>query len=180
MTRSDNFARAEEHSFVSPWFPNIEAKDKNEGLVEEKRKRSTEDEDSDDRHNEETDRRQRKKGLMKDEDGAVDDSGCDLRDDDHGEVRQPKGIQSPYTPSKKEVEEHNLTHWPFRSWCMHCLKGKARSLPHRRVRISADEKGVPLIAADYMYFNTKEAERKTPTLTIADERTGATFAHVVP
>ena len=107
-------------------FPNIEVKEKKkEGTVEEKTKPSTEDEGTDNREE-------------------------DMKDEDQEEVRQPKGVQGPWTPSRKEVEEHNLTHWPYRSWCIHCLKGKARSLPHRRVRISAEERGVPLIAADYM------------------------------
>ena len=30
-------------------------------------------------------------------------------------------------PSQKEVEEHNLDHGVFRSWCPHCVKGRAES-----------------------------------------------------
>ena len=30
-------------------------------------------------------------------------------------------------PSEKEVEEHNLDHAAFRSWCPHCVKGGAES-----------------------------------------------------
>ena len=30
-------------------------------------------------------------------------------------------------PSQKEVEEHNLDHGMFRSWCPHCVKGRAES-----------------------------------------------------
>ena len=29
-------------------------------------------------------------------------------------------------PSKREIEEHMLTHIPYRSWCPHCVRGKAR------------------------------------------------------
>ena len=28
-------------------------------------------------------------------------------------------------PSEREVEEHNLDHAAFRSWCPHCVKGRA-------------------------------------------------------
>ena len=30
-------------------------------------------------------------------------------------------------PSSKEVEERNLDHAVFRSWCPHCVKGRAES-----------------------------------------------------
>ena len=34
-------------------------------------------------------------------------------------------------PSEAEVEQHELTHLPFRSWCRHCVhdKGKEKSTP---------------------------------------------------
>ena len=34
-------------------------------------------------------------------------------------------------PSRAEIEEHELTHLPFRNWCRHCVKGRARK-PHTR------------------------------------------------
>jgi len=40
----------------------------------------------------------------------------------HNEARQPKTIKSPYQPSKREIDEHNITHMPYRSWCPHCVK----------------------------------------------------------
>ena len=41
-------------------------------------------------------------------------------------------MQDPKLPTKLEVEEHNLTHLPFRSWCRHCVRGRGRELPHLR------------------------------------------------
>ena len=29
--------------------------------------------------------------------------------------------RAPHTPSPKEVDEHELTHCPYRSWCDHCV-----------------------------------------------------------
>ena len=37
-------------------------------------------------------------------------------------------------PTEKEVNEHNLTHLPFRTWCAHCIRGKAKNPPHKRQR----------------------------------------------
>ena len=40
-------------------------------------------------------------------------------------------IPSPSPPSRQEALEHNCTHIPFRSWCPHCVRGKAKSDHHR-------------------------------------------------
>ncbi len=34
-------------------------------------------------------------------------------------------------PNKKEVEEHNVDHVVFRSWCPDCVKGRAEVCGHR-------------------------------------------------
>ena len=41
-------------------------------------------------------------------------------------------LQDPKLPSKEEVEEHNLTHLPYRSWCRHCVRGRGKEMPHKR------------------------------------------------
>ena len=42
-------------------------------------------------------------------------------------------MQDPKLPTKAEVEEHNLTHLPFRNWCRHCIRGRGKEMPHRKV-----------------------------------------------
>ena len=39
--------------------------------------------------------------------------------------RKVKKMQDPLLPSEKDVQEHQVTHLPFRSWCPHCVKGRA-------------------------------------------------------
>ena len=39
-----------------------------------------------------------------------------------------RNIGDPRLPTQKEVDEHNLTHVPYRNWCPHCVKGAARTL----------------------------------------------------
>ena len=41
-------------------------------------------------------------------------------------------IQDPLLPSKTEVEEHELTHLPYRNWCSHCVRAKGKAADHRR------------------------------------------------
>ena len=40
------------------------------------------------------------------------------------EVRKPKPAVRPYTPTKAEVYEHEVTHLPYRTWCKHCVRGR--------------------------------------------------------
>ncbi len=35
-------------------------------------------------------------------------------------------------PSKKEVEEHNLGHVAFKSWCPRCVKGRAEAYGRKK------------------------------------------------
>ena len=34
-------------------------------------------------------------------------------------------------PTGREIEEHNRTHIPFRSWCKFCVSARAPNFPHR-------------------------------------------------
>ena len=45
--------------------------------------------------------------------------------------REVERMQSPGKPSLEEVEHHNLTHLPYRSWCRHCVRGRKKELPHK-------------------------------------------------
>ena len=68
----------------------------------------------------------------------------DMQDDDQerkgvvaqGERARP--LPQPRLPSRQEVQEHELTHIPHRSWCVHCVRGAGRSDAHRR-RARQDE-----------------------------------------
>ena len=65
------------------------------------------------------------------------------------EARRPKFEKLKSQPSKEEVEEHELTHMPYRSWCAHCIRGKAEAGPHRAEE--HDDEEVPLVSMDYTF-----------------------------
>ena len=46
------------------------------------------------------------------------------------EARVPKVFRDPGAPTETEIEQHNVTHLPFRAWCPSCVEGKARDRPH--------------------------------------------------
>ena len=44
--------------------------------------------------------------------------------EDTEESTKAKAMRQPYQPTQREIDEHELTHIPFRDWCIHCMKGR--------------------------------------------------------
>ena len=66
-------------------------------------------------------------------DGEDDDSELkEYEADDEPGVRAPVRIADPRLPSADEVDQHSWTHLPYRSWCSHCIRGKGKTMEHRR------------------------------------------------
>ena len=99
------------------------------------------------------------------------------------EAELPKRITIDVRPSKEEVELHNKTHLPYRSWCPHCVRGKARRRAHRRKRRKV-RGGIPVISVDYMWMKGKkgdgdEEKKGNPILVMHCRDTKLTWARVV-
>ena len=58
----------------------------------------------------------------------------------------------PKAPSAEERVLHELTHIPARPWCEQCIRGKAAMTPHRAILPQDRDKGIPVIAIDFMYL----------------------------
>ena len=57
--------------------------------------------------------------------------GCiEPNEGEEEEGRKGFGMTTPPMVSRKEREEHELTHIPYRSWCPHCVRGRGRNQPH--------------------------------------------------
>ena len=65
-------------------------------------------------------------------------------------------VRSPGTPSQAEREQHNMTHWPYRSWCEHCNKGRGVGQPHRSMKGEYKESTVARVLMDYGYLHEDE------------------------
>ena len=65
------------------------------------------------------------------------------------EADQPRKVRAPGNPTSQEIEDHNLTHCPFRSWCEHYVRGQAKDGLHPSVETGPDEKGVARAIMDY-------------------------------
>ena len=80
----------------------------------------------------------------------------------------------PVLPSEAEVEEHELTHLLFTSWCRHCVRVKSNVSPHPE----SSPGGVSKFATDYM-FMCKEWNAIT-MLAGYDGLTNTFLSNVVP
>ena len=73
------------------------------------------------------------------------------------EAEELRHVPAPVLPSKTEVEAHNISHLPFRSWSSACVRGRGLSLGHRRVDAKTKEaEQVPTISVDYGFFGHPE------------------------
>ena len=64
--------------------------------------------------------------------GACAEGSQEEADDADRGVRRPRRLADPTIPSEVEVEEHNLTHLPYRSWCEHCVRGRGKEMAYRK------------------------------------------------
>ena len=67
-----------------------------------------------------------------------------------------------------------VNHLPYREWCKHCIKGKAKGLPHRKKDKMGEEQDIiSVVNIDYafMHDDQKEGEEKgMPILVAKDSR----------
>ena len=74
-------------------------------------------------------------------DASVRESGP-VRSDESDTVKADESADEdmvPVLPSKAEVEAHNVSHLPFRSWCSACVRARGLSLGHHKVGTKMNE-----------------------------------------
>ena len=57
---------------------------------------------------------------------------------------------NPRLPCAADVEEHNRTHIPYRSWCKWCVEGRGRGEQHR----TSPGSSVPIVGLDYFFITS--------------------------
>ena len=92
-------------------------------------------------------------------------------------ARKPRAVLDPKLPSQREIDEHSLTHLPYRNWCSHCVFGKGRAAPH--FKRASREDSLPEVHFDYCFMST--AGQPLITILVAKEReTKMCMATMVP
>lgn len=78
-------------------------------------------------------------------------------------------IPSPNPPSRQEALEHNCTHMPYRSWCEHCVRGKAKA-DHHRAGDGLGASETPVVSFDYAFIGDRSVKRvKDDAADVEDE-----------
>ena len=72
--------------------------------------------------------------------------------------RRPVTLGQPKLPSLAEQELHNVTHWPFASWCQACVASRSKEDKHERTEKKEDI-GKNIIQIDFCYTYTGEEDR---------------------
>ena len=96
------------------------------------------------------------------------------------EAEELKSVPAPVLPSKEEVEAHNVSHLPFRSWCSACVRGQGLSLDRHKVDAKTKEaEKMPTVSVDYGFFGQPEdkAHDTLPVLTVRDRKSKGIWSH---
>ncbi len=84
-------------------------------------------------------------------------------------------------PIQNDLEDRNLDHAVFRTWCSRCVKGRTETCGRRK---KGGETGdVPTVSLDDMYTRSeqeKEEETGMPAVVVKDNKTKMAMAKVVP
>ena len=71
------------------------------------------------------------------------------------EETEPRdSLPTPELPSQSEIDDHNIDHCPYRSWCPHCVEGRAREMAHRMQDPGARK--IATISFDYLFVTRSE------------------------
>ena len=91
--------------------------------------------------------------------------------------RKMKRVIDPLLPSAAEISEHQLSHLPFRNWCPHCVKGRAKEMNHQKQpRV---ERGLDEFHIDYCFPGDNFGFKLT-ILVCVEKYTGMKCISVVP
>lgn len=88
-----------------------------------------------------------------------------------------KIARDPGCPTKEEVELHNATHLPHRSWCPTCVKARGKEDPHFTNHEDLEGRK-PTVCFDYKSFGQEDkSDDKVQSIIIRDRPTKTTYSH---
>ena len=94
-------------------------------------------------------------------------------------IRETVPVPTPYKPSQDEVDDHNLKHLPYRSWCRHCIRGRGKETSHKTQQ--DEPRGVPEFHMDFCFPGYEESSKEYLTVLVMRMRhTRMTMSTVVP
>ena len=67
----------------------------------------------------------------------------------NAEGTAPRAARAPKLPSAREIEDHELTHCPPRSWCDHCVRGQYKDERHLQIQGDVADSILVRMSLDY-------------------------------
>ena len=95
------------------------------------------------------------------------------------EGRRVRGPSIPYVPTEKERREHNLSHYPHRTWCECCMAGRAVAGKHAPSADDSDPRACEF-HFDYCFLKNVSKEEAAVTLVGVGKSSDGVVAHAVP
>ena len=68
--------------------------------------------------------------IEEEEKEQEDEKEAETEDEEEGQPARP--LSQPKLHHRRLVEEHELTHIPYRCWCVHCRCGRGVAMAHRK------------------------------------------------
>ena len=94
------------------------------------------------------------------------------------EDREPCVFRDPGFPTLQEVDQHDVTQFPFSLWCPHGANGKAKDGQHQK-RENQELKAVPEIVFDHDVLVGIHDEETLRIKLLVTGKTQTLFAYVV-
>ena len=109
--------------------------------------------------------------------------------DEEEPAQKVQALPTPWQPTHSQYCDHCVTHFPYQSWCSHCVEVRGREFGHHHVQ--KEPGAAPKISFDYAYLSdkgevlTKEefaaaGEGALKLLIARDDKSKAVFAHSIP
>lgn len=112
---------------------------------------------------------------------GVDGDGAENETDDieaeeaDNEVRLPVRVHDPMLPNRADIDQHNLTHVPFRSWCEHCVRGRGEGIRREKVRDNPEQMEARM---DFCFTGDEGTDKKITILAVRERSTKMTMSTV--
>ena len=94
------------------------------------------------------------------------DEGEVRRGNEEEEGRAAKPARDPGAQTTTEIAKHAVSHWPYRSWCSHCNRGRGRS--RQRKTNKSSEKSIQVLGADCCFISGEMAANESRMLVVVD------------
>ena len=119
--------------------------------------------------------------LKKEIDGVFDVDGDEEKDaeESRDEGRAVIRMLDPKLPSPAEVEQHDLTHVPYRNWCRHCVRGRGKEAAHKKMADKM-EREMAEFHCDFCFPGDEDNKKNLIVLVMRERSSRMTVASVVP